>query len=93
LSESKLYHVCWVSQVKIEVIPYSGWGCFPYQSRVVVVRVKQIAPVKTIVRVKDIPCTMSSPESILKQCHIIREGASHIRVDWLSEGGIFSESK
>jgi len=45
LSESKLYHVRWVSRVKVEVMPYYRWGCFPYQNRVVV-RVMEIVRVR-----------------------------------------------
>jgi hypothetical protein len=55
LSESKLYRIRWVSRVKVEVMPYYRWGCFLYQSRVVV-RVREIVRVKVIVRV--IPYTL-----------------------------------
>jgi len=92
LSESKLYLIRWVSQVKVEVMPYDRWGCFPYQSRVVV-RVMEIDGVKVFLRVEVIPSKLDSPESKLKQCHIIGDGASHIRVGWLSELGILSELK
>ena len=71
-------------------MPYYRWGCFPYQNRVVV-RVMEIVRVKVIVRVEVIPYTLGSPESKLKQCHIIGEGASHLRVGWLSELGKLSE--
>jgi len=92
LSESTLYHVRWVSRVKVEVIPDYRWGCFPYQN-MVVVRVMEIVRVKVIVRVEVIPYTLGSPESKLKQCCIVGEGASGIRVGWLSELGKLSESK
>jgi len=55
LSESRLYGIHWVSRVKVEVMPYYRWGCFLYQSRVVV-RVREIVRVKAIVRV--IPYTL-----------------------------------
>jgi len=50
LSESKLYHKCWVSQVKVVVMPYYRWGCFLYQNRVII-RVRLIVRVRVIVRV------------------------------------------
>ena len=62
LSESKLYLIHWVSLVKVEVTPYYRWGCFPYQSRVVV-RVMEIARVKVIVRVEVILYKLGSLES------------------------------
>jgi len=64
LSESKLYHIYWVSRVKVEVMLYHGWGCFLYQS-MVVVRVREIVRVKVIVRV--IPYTLGL--SCLSQCY------------------------
>jgi hypothetical protein len=51
----------------------------------------EIVKVKVFVRVEDIPYTSGSSESKLKQCRIIGEGASHIRVGWLSELGRLSE--
>ena len=90
MSESKLYHVHRVSRVRVEEIMYYRWGCFPYQSRVVV-RVMEIVRVKVIVRVKAIPYTLGSPESKLKQCYIIRKVAFCIRVGQLSELGKLSE--
>jgi len=68
------------------------WGCFPYQNRVVV-RVVEIVRVKVIVRVEVTPYTLGSPESKLKQCRIIGESASLIRVGWLSELGKLSDSE
>jgi len=65
LSESKIYHIRWVSQVKVEVMAYYRWGCIPYQSWVVA-RVMEIVRVKVIVRVEVIPYTLGSPESKLK---------------------------
>ena len=79
MSESNLYHVHWVSRVKVEVMADYRWGCFPYQNWVVV-KVMEIVRVKVIVRVEVIPYTLGSPESKLKQCRIIGEGASRIRV-------------
>jgi len=92
LSESKINNVRWVSRVTVEVMPYYRWGCFPYQNRVVV-RVIEIVRVKISVRVEVIPYTLSPPESKLKQCGIIGEGASRIRVGWLSELGKLSVSE
>ena len=63
-------------------MPYYRWGCFPYQSRVVV-RVREIVRVKVIVRAKVILYMLGSPESKLKQCHIIDKGTSRIRGGWL----------
>jgi len=65
LSELKLYRIRWVSRVKVEVMPYYRWGCFLYQSRVVV-RVMEIVRVKVIVGVKVKPNKLGSPESKLK---------------------------
>jgi len=79
-------------QVQVEVILYNKWGWIQYQSRVIV-RVREIIRVKLIVWVEVIPYTFCTPESKLKQCHIIGEGAFHIRVEWLSELGTLSESK
>jgi hypothetical protein len=62
LSESKLYGICWVSRVKVEEMSYYRWGCFLYQSRVVV-RVKEFVRVKVIVRVEVIPYTLGFPMS------------------------------
>jgi hypothetical protein len=92
LSESKLYHVCWVSRVKVEVMPYYWWGCFPYQNRVVF-RVIEIVCVKLIVRVEVILYTVGSTKSKLKQCCIIGEGAFHFRVEWLIQLRKLSELK
>jgi len=58
---------------------YYRWGCFPSQSRVAV-RLREIIRLKVIVRVEAIPYTVGSPNSMLKQCHIIAVGPSHIRV-------------
>ena len=41
---------------------YYRWGCFLYQSRVVV-RVMDIVRVQVIVRVEVVPRTLDSPES------------------------------
>jgi hypothetical protein len=62
LTESKIYRIHWVSQVKVEVMPYYIWVCFLYQSRVIV-RVKEIARVKVIVRVEVILYTLGLPMS------------------------------
>ena len=51
MSESKLYRIRWVSRVRVEVMLDYLWGCFPYQSRVVV-RVEEIVRGKIIVRVE-----------------------------------------
>ena len=64
-------------------MPYYRWGCFPYQSKVVV-RVMVIVRVKVIVRFEDIPYMLGSPKAKLKQCPIIAGGAFRIRVGWLS---------
>jgi hypothetical protein len=71
---------------------YCRWGCFLYPRRVVV-RVIQSVRVKVIVRVKVMLYTLGSPKSKLKQCCIIGEGASYVRVGWLSELGNLSELK
>jgi hypothetical protein len=62
LSESKLYCIPQVSRVIVEVMPYYRWGCFLYQSRVVV-RVKEFVRVKVIIRVKVVPYTLGFPMS------------------------------
>jgi len=53
----------------------------------------EIVSVKVIVTVEVIPYMLGSLNSKLKQCRIIGEGASHIRVGWLSELGNMSELK
>jgi hypothetical protein len=55
LSGLKLYHIGWIFRVKVEVMPYYRWGCFLYQSRMVV-SVREVIRVKVIVRV--IPYTL-----------------------------------
>ena len=57
---SKLYYKCSVFQVKVDVMLYYRQGCFLYQSRVVF-KVREIATVKVIVRVKVIPYTLGFP--------------------------------
>ena len=69
---------------------YYRWGCFPYQSRVLV-RVMEIVRVKVIVRVEVILYTLGSPESKLKQCRILGAVASRIRVGWFLVLGKLSE--
>jgi len=64
-------------------MPYYGWGCFAYQSGVII-RVKEHVRVKVIVIVECILDRLGSPKSKLKRRHIIGEGSSRIRVRWLS---------
>jgi len=49
-SDSNLYHLHWVSGVKVEVMLYYRYGCLVYQSRVDV-RVRELVKVKIIVTV------------------------------------------
>jgi len=71
---------------------YYRWGCFTYQRREIF-RVSRIVRVNVIPSVEVIPYMLGSPESKLKQCHILIDGACHISVEWLSQLGKFSQLK
>jgi hypothetical protein len=62
LSESKLYHIHRVFQIIVEGMLYYRWGCFLYQSWVVVI-VEQSCRVNVIARVEVIPYTFGFPIS------------------------------
>ena len=55
LSGLILYHIYWVSQVAVKVLPYSIWTCFPYQSRMIIT-VKEVVRVTVIISDKVIVC-------------------------------------